>query len=98
MKGAIDSIEKYGKTMQVTCPKCGTFGQMTILRANNGLGLFGISVANYNHDVFCICNSCGALYGVKGTSGEKIGKAGSRRKTKELDVNDLEYQQTLPLK
>ena len=52
MKISNDSFEKYGTSGRVTCPKCGKEASLQLMRANNGLGMMGISIANYNHNYF----------------------------------------------
>ncbi|MGN0444924.1 MAG: hypothetical protein ACI4IA_00025 [Acutalibacteraceae bacterium] len=97
MKFTVDTIEQYGQTIQVTCPKCEKTGQMLVLKADNGLGIDGVPLFHYDHDVFAICKRCGALYKVSGESADNIITSG-RKKMKEVQAKDLTYQQTIPLK
>lgn len=98
MKISNDSFEKYGTSGRVTCPKCGKEASLQLMRANNGLGMMGISIANYNHNYFALCENCGALYSLDEDSIKKSQKRVGMYKVREIDPEGFTYLQTLPLK
>ncbi len=97
MKKTADAIGNFGETKQITCPKCENAVHMQVLRASNGVGLFGISLYNVNHDLFTICPDCGALFSVD----REVSKVEAKETNNQyvgIAAEDLTYQQTLPLK
>ncbi|MBP5460386.1 MAG: zinc-ribbon domain-containing protein [Clostridia bacterium] len=97
MKKTADAIEKFCESRQVACPHCGKEVRMMMLRSSNGLGMFGVSVLNYKHDLFAICPDCGALYGVDRSVSKKQAKASADRYA-DIPADSLIFQQVLPLK
>ncbi len=74
MKLAADHIKNFGVTESITCPQCQKPVFMNILKASNGVGAFGISLYDYNHDLFVICPECMALYSVDREIAKRAGK------------------------
>lgn len=77
MKIAADSIKEFGNTESIKCPRCGETVYMNLLKASNGIGVFGISLLDYNCDLFAICPKCNALYSVDSDIAKRAGKAKS---------------------
>lgn len=96
MKVTKDTFEKYGKSTRVDCPKCGKHHSMVLYRGSNGLGAFGISLVNYNHNYFALCPNCGALYSLDDDALKENTKVGMY-KVKDIDPSGLTYLQTLPI-
>ena len=97
MKKTAEAIGNFGETNPIACPQCGKSVRMQVLRATNGVGLFGISLYNVNQDLFAICPQCDALFSVD----RNVSKITAKEKGNQpvaLMPDALTYQQTLPLK
>ena len=97
MKKTADAIGIFGESNQIACPQCGNKVHMKVLRASNGVGLFGISLYNVNHDLFAICPKCAALFSVDRAISKTEAKETGKRFV-DFSSAALTYQQTLPLK
>lgn len=96
MKKTVDAIGKFGESKAILCPQCGKEVQMQLLRSSNGVGIFGIGVLNYKHDLFAICPDCGALYGVD-REVSRIEARDTLNLHADIPAEALTFQQVLPL-
>ena len=97
MKKTADAIGKFGESKAITCPQCGKEVNMQMLRSSNGVGIFGISVLNYKHDLFAICPECASLFGVD-RSVSKVEARDTLNLQADIPAESLTFQQVLPLK
>lgn len=97
MKKLADTIGNYGETAIMECPHCNKNTKMKVLRASNGIGAFGVSLFNYNHDLFVICPECDALFGVDKAVAKEEAKSNFSNFV-DVKASDLTFQQVLPLK
>lgn len=96
MKLTSDTIQKFGSSTAIHCPQCGKMVSLDVLRASNGVGLFGISLFNYNYDLFGFCPECFALYAIKDEVTKTEAHQGHNHPT-QITEEDLIYLQTLPV-
>lgn len=94
MKLAADHIRNFGVTEDIICPQCHKTVYMNILKASNGVGAFGISLYDYNHDLFVICPECMALYSVDHDIAERAGKEKSNNFTM-INEGNITFIRTL---
>ena len=97
MKKTADAIGTFGESTTLTCPQCGKDVNMKVLRSSNGIGLFGVSVYNYKHDLFTICPECCALFNVDADVSKDLAK-GTDHLFLDIPAESLTFQQILPLK
>ncbi len=74
MKFSADNIKEFGNTEDIVCPRCGKHVYMNLLKASNGLGVFNVSLINYNVDLFAICPECKSMFAVNKDIAARAGK------------------------
>ena len=90
MKLAADNIKEFGNTEDIICPKCGKHVYMNLLKATNGIGIFNVSLVNFNIDLFAVCPECSAMFKVRDDIAQRAGKEKSNNYTM-VNEKVLEY-------
>lgn len=70
----LNNFKVHGETELICCPQCKDLKRHTILKSASALGFAGISLYEYQIELFTICPSCGAVFAVNKDVAQVAGK------------------------
>ncbi len=74
MNLSVDKFKVFGETEPIACPNCGDLKCQTVLKSSSALGFAGVSLYEYQIELFTICPSCGAVFAVDKEVAQSAGK------------------------
>ena len=75
----IDKFKVFGESEPINCPQCKDLKRHTILKSSSALGVAGVSLYEYQIELFTICPSCGAVFAVDKEVAQYAGKGDSNK-------------------